>query len=113
MMAALPNIGVEKNGAPSSAATSRRIRCLKVMVRRRSHIISYALVLVFLFAASFSNYTSSKSHHRPIVGKNLQIFAPQNVREADRAPLICVTKLHHIPTSWQRSRGAAFFGLED
>jgi len=87
VMAALPNIGVEKNGAPSSAATSRRIRCLKVMVRRRSHIISYALVLVFLFAASFSNYTSSKSHHRPIVGKNLQIFAPQKLGDTDRSAL--------------------------
>ena len=44
---------------------------------------------------------------------NLQIFATQNVGNTDRAPLICVVKLHHIPTSWQRYRGTAFFGLED
>jgi len=43
----------------------------------------------------------------------LQIFARQNVKDADRAHLICVIKLHHISTSWQRSCGAAFFGLED
>jgi len=49
----------------------------------------------------------------PTVGQNLQIFAFENVGDTDGAPLICVIKLHHIPTSWQRSRGAAFFGLGD
>ena len=28
-------------------------------------------------------------------------------------PLTCVIKFYHIPTSWQRSRGVAFFDLED
>ena len=45
--------------------------------------------------------------------KILQIFSPQNAGDTDRAPLNCVIKFYHIPTSWQRSRGVAFFDLED
>ena len=52
-------------------------------------------------------------HPRPTVGQNLQIFAPQNVGDTDRAPLICIIKLQHILASWQRSCRAAFFGVED
>jgi len=39
------------------------------------------------------------------VVQNLQIFTSQNVGDKDRARLICILKLHHIPTSCQRSTG--------
>jgi len=42
--------------------------------------------IFFRFAALFSNYTSSKSHHRPTVGQNWQIIAPQSVGDTDRTP---------------------------
>jgi len=45
--------------------------------------------------------------------QNLQIFAPQHVGIHTGPPVICIIELHHIPTSWQWSHGAAFFGLED
>jgi len=40
-----------------------------------------------------------------VVVQNLQIFTCQNVGDKDRARLICILKLHHILTSWQRSTG--------
>jgi len=43
----------------------------------------------------------------PNCGETLQIFAPENVGIQTAAPLICVIKLYHIPTSWQRSGNAA------
>jgi len=56
----------------------------------------------------------SPAETNPTVGQNLKIFAPQNAGNSDKAfSLICVIKLHRIPTSWQRSRGVAFFGVED
>jgi len=75
MMAALLNMGVEKNDVPFSATTTPMY----------TNPGSY--VLVFAFAAFFSNYRSSKSHHRPNVGQNLQIFTPQNEGDTDVAPV--------------------------
>ena len=49
------------------------------------NVVGRIFVLVVRFAASFSNYTSSKSHCRPTVGQNLQIFAAQNVQDTDSA----------------------------
>jgi len=47
------------------------------------------------------------------LGQNLHIFAPPNVRDTHGSPLICILKLHHILTYWQRSRESEFFGLKD
>jgi len=105
------NLGSKKTARLSQQLQGRHIQNLAVMVTERRSLNTF--VLVFRFAVLLSNYTRSKSHHRQTVGQNWQIFAPQNVGDTDRASLICVIKLHHIPTSWQRSRGAIFCGLED
>jgi len=109
VMAALLDIGVKKRHAVLSNYEAWQLWLERDVVKCICFSFS-----ICKFAATFSNYTSSKSHYRPTVGQSLQIFAPQNVGIQIGPPLICVTKLHHIPTSWQRSRGTAFFfGLED
>ena len=47
------------------------------------------------------------------VVQNLQIFTRQNVEDKDRARLICILKLHHIPTYLAKVHWVAFFGLKD
>jgi len=49
-----------------------------------NEMYSNTFVLVVAFTASFSNFRSSKSHHRPTVKQHLQIFAPQNIGDRDR-----------------------------
>ena len=40
-------------------------------------------------------------------------FSPSKMQEIQIGPpLTCVIKFYHIPTSWQRSRGVAFFGFK-
>jgi len=120
MMAALPNIGVAlcwmlvsksrkcrcccnfgptsgwKNGAPFSATMGADVYETWQLWLERDVVFYNAFVLVFPFATSFSNYMSSKSYYRPTVGQNSQIFAPQNVRDTDRAPSGLHYKITHF-----------------
>ena len=82
----------KKTARLSQQLQGRHIQNLAVMVTERRSLNTF--VLVFRFAVLFSNYTSSKSHHRQTVGQNRQIFAPQNVGDTDRA----ASDLHYIIT---------------
>jgi len=85
-MAALPNIGVEKKRrAVLSNCEANVFEAWQLWLER--DVVKRVCFIVIRFAASFSNYASSKSHRRPTEGQNLQIFAPpQIVGNIDRAP---------------------------
>jgi len=75
-------------------------------------IVKY-ICFSFCICSLVSKSDEFKVAPSPNCGAKFADFRLSKCGDTDRAPLICVIKLHHIPTSWQRSCGAAFFGVEN
>ena len=94
----------------SQELQGRRIRSLAVMVTKKrnlTQLFSFSICRLCNVVFIFFQITRVLSRTIAELCGKIGRFSPLKMS------LICVIKLRHIPTSWQRSCGVVFFSLED
>jgi len=79
VVAALPNIGVEKNGVPFSVSNYKADVYEAWQLWSERDVVK-CICFSFSILQSRFQITQVQSHHCPTVGQNLQIFALQMLR---------------------------------
>jgi len=82
-------------------------------VCRSSFIRPLVKIYDILFSKVIRLESVEVGENCPTVGHNLQISVAQNAGDGPSDLRYKIRTIHHIPTSWQRFRGTAFFRVQD